>query len=144
MSKDFYIMENKTATNVNKPAQMRKSILVVDDSEIMCFLIKSILERDFEVIIKNDGEDALEYLNKGSRPDLILLDMLMPKMNGRTFVRRVHSDPRYGNIPVIFITTVNSSMLINSFKAMGVVDYIVKPFLDDDLLNKVKEVLNIK
>jgi CheY-like chemotaxis protein len=103
--------------------------------------MKSILEKDYEIVTKNDGQDALAYLSQGNRPNLILLDMLMPNMNGRSFARRVNSDPRYGKIPIIFITTVDSTMLINSFKAMGVVDYIVKPFINNDLLEKVKEVL---
>jgi CheY-like chemotaxis protein len=124
-------------------AKTKKSVLVVDDSELICFLIKSILEKDFDVEIKSDGQEALNYLNRGNHPDIILLDMLMPNMNGRTFARRVHNDPRYGNIPIIFITTVNSTMLSNSFKSMGIVDYIVKPFVNDDLLAKVKSVLNV-
>jgi CheY-like chemotaxis protein len=68
--------------------------------------------------------------------------MLMPNMNGRTFVRRVYANPRYGKLPIVFITTVDSTMLINSFKAMGVIDYIVKPFVNEDLLTKVKQILN--
>jgi putative two-component system response regulator len=110
----------------------------------MCFLVKSILEEDYEIAIKYDGEEALEYLNQGNRPDLILLDMLMPKMNGRTFARKVSADPRYGVIPIIFITTVDSPMLINSFKAMGVIDFIIKPFMDNDLLQKVNNVFKPK
>lgn len=124
-------------------AKLKKTILVVDDSEMMRFLMFSILEKDFAIVSKNDGQEALDYLNLGNRPDLILLDMLMPNMNGRTFARRVTSDPRYGKIPIIFITTVDSKMLINSFKAIGVVDYIIKPFINDDLLKRVKEVLKM-
>ena len=130
---DTSIKDTKTKT--------KKTVLVVDDSEMMCFLVKSILETDYLVVIKKDGQEALDYLNQGNRPNLILLDMLMPNMNGRTFVRRIHSNPKYGKIPVIFITTVDSVMLINSFKNMGVIDYIVKPFINDDLITRVNEVL---
>ncbi len=122
-------------------AKTKKTVLVVDDSEMMCFLVKSILETDYLVVIKKDGQEALDYLNQGNRPNLILLDMLMPNMNGRTFVRRIHANPKYGKIPVIFLTTVDSVMLINSFKNMGVIDYIVKPFINDDLITRVNEVL---
>jgi CheY-like chemotaxis protein len=121
--------------------KVKKTVLIVDDSEMMRFLMISILEKDFNLITKNDGQEALDYLQQGNRPDLILLDMLMPNMNGRTFARRVTSDPRYAQIPIIFTTTVDSLMLINSFKALGVLDYIVKPFLNDDLLVRVKEIL---
>lgn len=63
-----------------------KTILVVDDNEMVCVLLKSILEAKYKIVIRNDGQDALAFLDQGNRPDLILLDMLMPKMNGRTFV----------------------------------------------------------
>ncbi len=132
---------NTSTTDENGIA--KKTVLVVDDHEMMRFLMQSILEKDFIIVAKNDGQEALEYLNEGNRPDLILLDMLMPNMNGRTFARRIYSNPRYGKIPIIFVTTVESIMLKNSFKAMGVLDYIVKPFVNDDLLAKVKEVLNV-
>ncbi len=58
-------------------------------------------------------------------------------MNGRTFVRKVIADPRYGKIPIIFITTVDSTMLMNSFKDL-VLDYIVKPFEKEVLVQKVE------
>ena len=119
----------------------KKTILIVDDSEMMRFLMISILEKDYAFVSKNDGQEALDYLQQGNRPDLILLDMLMPNMNGRTFARRVTSDPRYASIPIIFTTTVDSPMLVNSFKAMGIKDYIVKPFVNDDLILRVKEIL---
>jgi len=134
-------MDNKDQSAVDIQTKDKKLVLVVDDSEVMCFLAKSILENDFDVVIKNNGQEALDFLQQNTHPDLILLDMIMPKMNGRTFVRRVHADPRYQQIPIIFITTVDSTMLINSFKAMGVIDYIVKPFIDDKLLTRVREVL---
>lgn len=135
----------KTNTNLtDMQAKEKKTILVVDDSDMVCFLIESILENYYNVVIKNDGSEALTYLNQGNRPNLILLDMMMPEMNGRTFVRRVYGDPRYGNIPIIFVTTVESAMLVNSFTNMGVVDYIVKPFENNDLLQRVDNVLNKK
>ncbi len=118
-----------------------KTILVVDDNEMVCVLLKSILEAKYKIVIRNDGQDALAFLDQGNRPDLILLDMLMPKMNGRTFVRRVIGNPRYGKIPIIFITTVDSPMLINSFKSL-VLDYIVKPVDKEVLLQKVEKALN--
>ena len=125
------------------PAKSKKTILIVDDNEMMRFLMYAILEKEYTIVSKNDGQEAIDYLNLGNRPDLILLDMLMPNMNGRTFVRRIHSNPRYGKIPIIFTTTVDSALLINSFKSLGVVDYIVKPFVNDDLLNRVREILAV-
>ena len=133
-------MESNNTGITNPQTEAGKTILVVDDNEMVCLLIKSILEKQYKVVLKGDGQDALAYLNQGNRPNLILLDMLMPKMNGRTFVRKVSADPRLGKIPIIFITTVDSTMLMNSFKDL-VVGYIVKPFEKDDLLRMIEGVL---
>src|ERR1035437_9344588 len=133
-------MENTNSGMADSQAETKKTILVVDDNEMVCLLIKSVLDKSYKIVIRPDGTDALTYLDQGNRPNLILLDMLMPKMNGRTFVRRVSADPRYGKIPIIFITTVDSTMLINSFKDL-VVGYIVKPFDKEDLLRKVEDAL---
>lgn len=119
----------------------KKTILVVDDSEVIRSLISSLLINDYNIITKDDGHEALLYLSKNANPDLILTDMEMPNMNGRMFVRRVHSDPRHSNIPIVFITSVNSDMLINSFKTIGIVDYIIKPFDNSQLVSKVKKLL---
>lgn len=131
-------MESTNNNASNEQSKGKKDILIVDDSESIRTYIMSLLENEYNVVTKNDGQEALDYLVKGNRPDLILTDMEMPNMNGRTLVRRVNSDPRYSKIPIIFITSVNSDMLINSFKTMGsVVDYIIKPFQPDELVSKV-------
>ena len=114
-----------------------KTILVVDDSEAIRGYIKALLENEYLIVTKNDGQEALDYLTQVNRPDLILSDMEMPKMNGRTFVRLVNGDPRYGKIPIIFITSVNSEMLINSFKNMRIIDFVIKPFKPAELIAKV-------
>jgi CheY-like chemotaxis protein len=131
------MIENTVSSGV----KARKSILVVDDSESIRNHIKSLLETEYEVVTKDDGHEALVYLSKGNHPDLILTDMEMPNMNGRVFVRRVYSDPRHSNTPIIFITSVNSDLLINSFKSLGVAGYILKPFKPEDVIAKVNSIL---
>jgi two-component system chemotaxis response regulator CheY len=130
-------MENENTAKSDGQGKVKKTILIVDDSATIREFSKSLLEDEYDVVTRNDGQEALDYLNQGNRPNLILSDMEMPNMNGRTFVRKVFSDPRYGKIPVIFITTVNSEMLINSFKDIGIADYIIKPFKPEELIGKV-------
>lgn len=120
---------------------IKKTILVVDDSESVRSHIRVLLEPDYNIVTRNDGHEALVYLSQGNYPDLILTDMEMPNMNGRTFVRRVKSNPRHSNIPIIFITSVKSDMLINSFTNMGVIDFIIKPYEPEDVISKVKKVV---
>ncbi len=109
-------MENQEKSIKNNSDSLKKNILIVDDSETMRAFIQSLLEKEYTIMTKSDGQEALDYLKQGHRPDLILSDMEMPNMNGRTFVRHVNSDPRLMRIPIVFITTVYSEMLINSFK----------------------------
>ena len=132
-------MENKNETN-KAQAETRKTILVVEDNQIVSSLIKVVLEDKYTIHITADGKQALDYLNQGNRPHLILLDVLMPVMNGGVFVRRVSSNPEFGKIPIIFITTIDSKRLMKDFDNM-VVGYIVKPFEKEELINKVREVL---
>jgi CheY-like chemotaxis protein len=116
----------------------KKSILVIDDDETFTMYIQSLLENDYEVVTMPDGLDAMAYLSKGNFPDLILLDMEMPKMNGRVFARRIKFNPKFAKIPIIFVTSVNSTLIKNSFKNMGIIDFIIKPFNPDEFLNKIQ------
>ncbi len=120
----------------------RKTILVVDDDEMMRTLIYKLLKNDFEIVVRNDGRDALIYLNEGHTPDLILLDIEMPNMDGRVFARRVKHDSKSADIPIIFVTCVNNTLAINSSKEMGISDYIVKPFANEDLVEKLNAFFN--
>lgn len=123
----------------NTATNDRKTIWVVDDEESIRMLMVSLLGRDYNVITISDGQDAFELLSKGNHPDLILLDMEMPNMNGRVFVRRVRFDPRYGKIPIFFVTSINNPLITNSFTKMGVSGFIHKPFKPEELIAKVHD-----
>ena len=132
-------MENKNVTNTSQD-EARKTILVVEDNEIVSSLIRIILEDSYNIEIRADGKEALNYLTQGNRPHLILLDVLMPNMNGKTFLRRISSNPAFGKIPIIFITTIDSKRLMKDSNDM-VVGYIVKPFEKEEVITKVREAL---
>ena len=117
--------------------------MVVDDDEPIRYLIGSFLEKDYNIEYKGNGQEALEFLQSGENIDLILLDMEMPKMNGRVFVRRVQFYPKHTTIPIILISATNSKLIINSFLKLGVVDYIVKPFKPEELVVKVGAILPV-
>jgi CheY-like chemotaxis protein len=127
---------------INQDKKEKKNILVVEDDKAVRMLISVLLRNEYNITSKNDGMEALDYLNKGNYPDLILLDMEMPNMNGRVFVRRIKSDARYLNIPIVFVTLINNKLITETFKKMGVVDFIYKPFNAEELINKVHEILN--
>jgi CheY-like chemotaxis protein len=117
-----------------------KTILVVEDNEIVSSLIKVVLEDSYNVEIRVDGQQALNYLSGENYPDLILLDILMPVMNGETFIRHLSAIPEYGKIPIIIITTIDSRRLMDKFKDL-VIGYILKPFGKEELIEKVESAL---
>lgn len=116
--------------------------MIVDDSETMRFVLSQCFP-DFNVISMENGQDALDYILSQKPPDLILLDMEMPKMNGRVLLRRLRYSTLYNSIPVIFISNVDSRSIINSMIKLGITDYIVKPFKAEDLVEKVNHCLGI-
>lgn len=119
----------------------KKLILIVEfDHAIQSELI-SFFNEDYELICINTGPDALVYLQETRIADLVLLDMEMPGLNGRVFVRRIKFNPKYNKIPVILISSVNSRLIINSFQKLGIEDYIVKPFETSVLVDKMVNIL---
>ena len=105
------------------------NILVVDDSMSNLLLLKDILTGyNFNVRAESDGENVHGILKEG-KTDLVLLDIMMPRVDGFEVCRRIKADPETRDIPVIFLTAkVDESSLLNGFE-LGGVDYIKKPFL---------------
>jgi CheY-like chemotaxis protein len=119
---------------------MKKKILVIDDDATIRFLLINIL-RDYEVISKEDGYEALSWLNLGNIPDLILLDMEMPNINGRVLIRRIKSSYKHRQVPIIVMSGTDSKLIKNNFLKLGASDYIIKPFADLDFLERVKKAM---
>ena len=116
-------------------------ILVADDSTSQRELIAGLLsENGFSVTTAMDGAEALEKL-KSIVPDLIILDVVMPKLNGYQTCRSIKSDPKTEHIPVILCSTKNTQ--VDSYWGLkqGADAYIVKPFPHDELLGTVKQLL---
>jgi CheY-like chemotaxis protein len=118
---------------------MAKCILVVDDDRIIVALAKSTLEgKGYEVMTAQDGEEALQVLTK-KIPDLIMLDVQMPKMDGYAFIMKKIKDPAIAQIPVIVLTAEAKTAPL--FKRHGVKNYLIKPFNTEDLLNKIQAIV---
>ncbi len=118
-----------------------KTIFIVEDEESSANLAKIILEQEgYGVIIASTGQEAIDSL-KGFQelPNLILLDILLPKVNGIEVCKWIRSQPRFENIPiVIFTALVQEEDRIEGLKA-GANEYITKPFSIDKLLDIIKE-----
>lgn len=118
-----------------------KKILIADDRYEVVELVKATLEgEDYQVIDASDGREALEKI-KREKPDLVLLDIIMPKMDGFEVLSEVKKDPRTKDIPIIMLTAKGQKVDKEKGKRLGALDYIVKPFSPSRLLIKIEEVL---
>ena len=118
---------------------MPKTVLVVDDESIVLEITKRRLEeRGYEVFTAGNGVEAFERL-KSKIPDLILLDVQMPEMNGYTFIMEKSKILEYVPIPVVVLTAYNEMEPL--FKRHGVKTYLLKPLKLQDVLDKVTEVI---
>ena len=117
-----------------------KTILVVDDEKDIVELLQYNLRKEgYRVLTATDGEQALE--RAGQKPDIILLDVMMPEYDGFEVVRRLKKDDTTANIPVIFLTAKGSEVDEVVGLELGADDYIVKPIRIPTLIARVKAVL---
>lgn len=120
---------------------MKRKVLLVEDNPQNRYLITFLLEKSgYEVVIAEDGEEAVEAVPQ-HLPDVILMDVQLPKIDGYEATRRIKSDERFSAIPVLALTA--HSMKGDRAKALeaGCDDYITKPVDIDVLLRRIEEVL---
>ncbi|MCK9389948.1 MAG: two-component system response regulator [Syntrophales bacterium] len=122
----------------------KASILVVDDTPDNLILMNSLLKDDYKVKIANSGEKALKIVTSESPPDLILLDIMMPGMDGYEVCRRLKHDPKTMHIPVIFLTAKVGLQDEQKGLELGAVDYITKPISPPIVMVRVKNHLALK
>ncbi|MCM1048383.1 MAG: response regulator [Clostridiales bacterium] len=125
---------------VNEESESRKHILVVDDNGSTLRTVKSMLKEKFEVSIAISGAQAMTSIGK-RKPDLILLDYEMPICDGRMTLEMIRADEEICDIPVIFLTGVNSKEHINAVLALKPAGYYLKPPVKEVLIQKIEEVL---
>ena len=119
-------------------------ILVIEDNPFMSKLLESRLKaNDYEVIVAFDGKSALEKVQV-VKPDLILLDVNMPGMDGFQVASKLKKNDRTKAIPLIFVTARGDKRDIIEGIAIGAVTYIIKPFTPEHLLNEIKQALQKK
>jgi two-component system, OmpR family, alkaline phosphatase synthesis response regulator PhoP len=119
----------------------KKRILLVDDEPALLELIKIRLEANgYEIISASDGQQALDLARK-EMPELIILDLMLPKVDGYQVCRLLKSDDKYKKIPILLFTACAQESDKESGREAGADGYIVKPFEPNSLLAKIKEFL---
>src|SRR4030043_1452532 len=120
-----------------------KKILVVDDEVDLVETVRFPLEmKGFNVLVSYNGEDALSQARK-EKPDLIILDLMLPKLDGYKVCRLLKFDERYKHIPILMLTAKTQEKDKILGKETGADEYITKPFEMDNLIEKVKAYLKI-
>ena len=134
----------KPAISVRSSTESKTTILVVDDSVTVRKVTSRFLERQgFNVVLAKDGIDALEILQE-TTPDLMLLDIEMPRMDGFEVASQVRHNRRLQQLPIIMITSRTGEKHRERAFEIGVNDYMGKPFQENQLLNKIQGLLGIE
>ena len=121
---------------------MAQKIMVVDDEPNLIELVQAILDSEgYEVITASSGRECLEKL-KTVKPDLILLDMMMPGISGRETCEKIRANPDTKDLKIVFLTVVRFSEVGKDILTkMDVLDYITKPFNNKEIVDRVKKAL---
>jgi sigma-B regulation protein RsbU (phosphoserine phosphatase) len=122
---------------------MKKKILIVDDVEINVEILKELLEEQYALATANSGQQCLEKISR-FKPDLVLLDIVMPGMDGYETCRRIKSDPQSETAHILLISSKTSVESRLKGYEVGTDDYIVKPFDNDELLAKIKVQIRLR
>ena len=123
-------------------ASMAMTILIVDDSVTMLMSLKTTLSMNgFEVVTASNGQDGLDKLTKGLKPNLIMTDINMPVMGGLEFIGKVRALPGLRFVPILTLTTESETAKREEGKRQGATGWLVKPIAGDDLVKVIKKVL---
>jgi DNA-binding response OmpR family regulator len=123
---------------------MSKKILIVDDEPNIVISLEFLMRREgYEVLVARNGEEAMRHMQE-KRPDLVLLDIMMPKINGFEVCRQIRAHPDLSAVRIIMLTAKGRSAEIEKGLGMGADGYITKPFSTRDLVFQVKKLLRLE
>lgn len=117
---------------------MKKKILVIDDEKTIRLLLENYLKNDYDVVTMSDGEEGLNWLQDGNFPDLIIVDIQMPNLDGYDFIKNVRASGYFKEIPMIMLSGIDSSAEKVKTLKMGANDYMVKPFNPEELAIRIE------
>jgi DNA-binding response OmpR family regulator len=120
----------------------QKTILIVEDETLLANLLRQRFERDgYRVILARDGEEALRIL-KETKPDLILLDIILPKISGFELMEKLKSDPAFPAAPIVIVSNLGQESDIERGEMLGAIGYFVKAKLSiEELVQQVRNFL---
>ncbi len=119
--------------------ETKKKMLVVDDLREFLTMVKAILSKDYEIVTAHNGEEAIELLENGLKPDLIVTDLRMPCMDGHQLIARIRNSKNgYKNLPIVVLSSVDKASERRELLRQGISGYIQKPFHALDLKQNLR------
>ena len=120
---------------------MNKKVLIADDEQNIVISLEFLMKREgFEVLVANDGEEAIQRI-RADQPDLVLLDVMMPKKSGFEVCQEVKADPALGAVRILMLTAKGRDTEVAKGLALGADAYMTKPFSTRELVDKVRSLL---
>ncbi|NJN77625.1 MAG: response regulator [Saprospiraceae bacterium] len=132
---------NAVSTSFISEKDYLGTILVVEDNLNMQEYLKIILQPNYRIITASHGKIALDILNKNTPIDLIISDLMMPEMNGYELITALKNTPKFAAIPTIMLTAMSGTDEKLKALRIGIDDYIVKPFIDEELLARIDNLI---
>jgi DNA-binding response OmpR family regulator len=119
----------------------KANILIIEDHDAVRLLLGLTFKKQYHVVTKRDGIEGLAWLSAGNMPDLIMLDMQMPRLNGLEFLRQLRSTGLFAQIPVLLVSGNDDATENAQVFDLGIVDFVPKPFNPVSLRDKVTAIL---
>jgi CheY-like chemotaxis protein len=140
-NKNFESLKQETQKFNVTVGDEKQKILIVDDDGIHLEMVEAVLHDGYDVYTTKSGKDALDLFYQGLVPELILLDLIMPDMDGWNTYGRIRAISGLHDIPIAFFTSSTDPKDVQHAHEMGAVDYIKKPFEADDLAKRVSKII---
>jgi CheY-like chemotaxis protein len=118
-----------------------KKVLVVDDNEVHLAIVENTIKSKYEVTVAKSGKEALGHLSRGFIPNLILLDILMPEMDGWEVFNLIKGISLLRDVPIVFFTALDCETDKNHASRLGAADFITKPFDGEELIKRIDSII---
>jgi CheY-like chemotaxis protein len=139
---NFESLKQETEKFNNNVGNEKRKLLIADDDTIHLEMVEAVLSNEYDIYTAKSGKEALNLFYQGLVPQLILLDLIMPDMDGWDTYKRIKAISALHDTPIAFFTSSDDPKDKQHAHEMGAVDYIKKPFDKDDLLRRVGRILN--
>ncbi|MES2517353.1 MAG: response regulator transcription factor [Bacteroidota bacterium] len=121
--------------------ELRNKLLIIDDEPSTRKVLEHFLNKEFDVTLKNDGMEGMEWLESGNDPDFIIADLNMPNLNGKEFIKVIRASNLYSEVPIIILSGTDESKERIECLNLGADDFMLKPFNPMEVHAKIKAIL---